>query len=273
MFKRKKKSQESQQPAEIAGRQKSSIPVEEGGGSHGSHWDCIQYSEGDVVEKIVNATLQSKSIPGRPWKGFNVDTGKTMENITDCHILGDAFVKSFVLLVNGSLWSAFPHPVGTIDHSVEIRSIVRWENRIEAQLRIDAYGASLAVFDPSYFNSMGDIDPKVRMRVSALAYAVRKAEGRTMEAPDGRTISTKGAALVFPATTGAIDDFQFQIPVQKVEEVSLLGYPGYRFTGPLFIGDEPFTIPLYVATSNIHGEVPGVGDDIEGTLWLHGRII
>lgn len=216
--------------------------------------------------------MRSSEVIEKQWKGHNIETNAVQQNHTLCQMIGNQYVKSLVLTVNQSLWSAYPYPAGINEHPVEIRKIIQWENRIEAQYEIGVYGAGLGMFDPLYFVAMGNLPTRALMNFSAFAYNVRKAKARTFKGQDGQDITTKGAAMVFPANTGAIDDLGYQIPVEKVEPITLLGFPGYRFTGPLFIGEKPFVIPVYAATSNIKGDIPEVGDDIEGVLWLQGTM-
>ncbi len=248
--------------------------ITEGKGSHGSHWGSV-LGDTDRVQRIIRETVETGDQGSRKWNGFNFETGKKQENTTVYCTKNMGSIRSVVLVVNGSLWSAYPAPASKAIYPLEgLHSILRWPNLVEGQWGANLLGASLIAFDPYFFRHQGRPPQTNRMRFSGLAYAVRKAGDHHLVG-NGMRRSTKGSALLLPYEGGYPDDWMFRMPIETVTEVDMMGSSGYRFTGPVFIGKDasPFTIPVYAATHAIQGPLPEPGDDLEGTFWLQGSFV
>ncbi len=265
-----------QQPAPVQQQTQTpqGPPVQEGNGTHGSHWEIVGL-EGEAIHELLQETLTKGEPTRQVWRGYNIETQQEQDNelISLIHAPGD--MQCQVLLVNGSLWSAYPVPQKRITHPLEgLGHIIRWTNRIEGQWQFKVLGASLAAFDPNFYNQRGEVIPRTnQMHFSAIAYGVRKHQRRE-QTKKGTKFSKDFAAILPASFEGAFpDDWMFIMPVRERQKVDIFSQPGYCFTGPLFHGVDgtvPFTVPVYVLASNIPGEVPEIGDSIEGSLWLQG---
>ena len=254
---------------------RSDLPVKEGNGTHGSHWEAVRPGS-EWVETLVGDVVRTGKTVAKRWRGHNIETGREQDNLTNCHVKAMGSLRAFVLTVNGSLWSAYPVPATKAVYPLQgLHHVISWENQIEGQWAVKVLGASLTAFDPFFFRTQGQPPRTNLMKFSGFAYAVRKSQDPHLVVA-GERRSARGAAFILPSQQGFPDDLMFQMPVQKMEEVDMMGSPGYRFTGPIFLGEggsKPFIIPVYVAAHAIHGEVPGPGDDMEGTLWLQGSFV
>ena len=72
------------------------------------------------------------------------------------------------------------------------------------------------------------------------------------------------------------DDYSFHAPIRRVEEIDMLDQPGWRVRATIMRSlDDDRDIDLDIVVMRKVWETaspPTVGEDIEGTLWLQGRL-
>jgi hypothetical protein len=187
-------------------------------------------------------------------------------------------LRTCAITVDGEIWTAYPFIAGGVVHEVRIKEVEEWMNGIEAQINGGLEEAAIAFFDAMYFKNKDAYKPgeKYRFSLSAVAYALSRAESRIIRDVDGMKFSTEGLAGYFPYRRGDVDDLLFQTPVKEVSEISFGGRKVYRIRAALFRADygaRDVDIYIYASEKATKGYVPRVGEDVGGVLWLQGYLI
>jgi hypothetical protein len=129
-----------------------------------------------------------------------------------------------------------------------------------------------------YFKNRDAYKPgeKYRFSISAVAYALSRAESRVIRDIDGMRFSTEGLAGYFTFKEGDVDDLLFQTPVKDISAIRFGEKKVYRIRAALFRADygvRDVDIYIYASEKATKGYVPRVGEDIGGVLWLQGYLI
>lgn len=233
-------------------------------GSHGSHWDTVVGGDLEIKQTVMRTIeegeiVEAPSVEGREITGHRTDDGP---------------VTSVGVTANGEMWTAYPVGEGIV-HEIDVNGMIPWVNGVEAQLRGELGPTEINFFPTNFFAEPNDVfGGRRQVELAALAYDCGPAATETIRDESGEELSTEGMAGFFPFERGDVDDYSFQTRVKDVEETSFGGNPVYRLLVPLFRTDEEGDVDIYLyASERVLGEyVPEVGDDIEGVLWLQGRV-
>ena len=250
---------------------------------HGSHWGCI-LDDLSKVALILDNILKGDGIsPGRiKWLGYNDQHNREMENDTFGVIKGSGGVRSMVILVNNSIFTAFPFPTQGSFNEITITNVLQWENRIEGWLEVNYNGAELTVFDPYFYLHRGLLAKNQNLYFSALAYQISVRENKEIKISKKRakemglsstSISTNGMASIIPSGTNAPDDYAITMPIYDIKEVKIFDEEGFVFLGPVIRSDGEFILPVTALKRNIKGSVPKIGQDLFANIWLLGFLI
>lgn len=188
-------------------------------------------------------------------------------------------------------------------HTLEIGKVLVWQSGIEAQIEAWAGEAQFAFFDTHFLHARSEYERgrKLEFSLVGLAYAARSStlfelpftpdpddvawqkqlateRGESWEAMPER-LMLDGMAMFIPVDGGDIDDYHFRGPVKVVEPFDdFLGQSGWRVRVTVMrlseYAHDDFDIDLLVTRRAWEGNTPPrLGQDIEGVLWLQGRLL
>ena len=201
--------------------------------------------------------------------------------------------------------SLFPHIGCGMQYPVTLKRIVVWPGGLEAQIEANMGDMPIIFFDCRYgeLRHWYQKGAKLDFVLSALAYISRPAvekfvdfeikpdiwEAVSGEGEPPKKLSLKGASMLLGVEEwdeeGGHDDYRFRGPIQKVEEVEMLGQEAWLVTATVarFVdmpegsddsateGDEEFDLPILItARAWHHDSPPKAGQDIVGVLWMQG---
>jgi|Deesub1362A_J573_1020465.scaffolds.fasta_scaffold00194_35 hypothetical protein len=236
-------------------------------GSHSVHWGAVADSDDEVKSFIIGAVEKPRWIESLELHDRKIDT----------YFSKGEYLNTCTIIVNNEIWTAYPFISSGVVHRIQIDEIEEWENGIEAQIHGGLEDASITFFDTMYFKNKDTYKggEKYRFSISALAYALSKADSRVIKDIDGMEFSTEGLAGYFPFGEGDVDDFLFQTPVKEVSELGFGDKRVYKVKAALFradYGSRDVDIFIYASEKATKGYVPKVGEDIGGLLWLQGYL-
>lgn len=200
------------------------------------------------------------------------------------------------------LLSLFPY----CEHGNQVQLVLQavhvWEGGVEAQIEATWGEAGITFFDAAFLaNRLWYEQGKTcEFILLGIAYAARpaqaqhlpyaphpdqvaweamlaRAEGREPEPPPAE-LRLGGMAMLLPIPEWDRDDCHFRGPIREVTELAdVLGQRAWRVVATVMrFGDEPegdADLAILVTERAWEGEAPPtVGEDIEGTLWLQGRL-
>jgi hypothetical protein len=191
-------------------------------------------------------------------------------------------VRGRVLVVNDRLVTAYPEAVGGHIWPVTLREVVPWANGVEGQVRGECHGAEVDFFDTGFYANRRRyrVGETYSFAMSAFAYTLSRAAEMEAESDLGAKVSFKGASAYMPAWLGNesadIDDYWFHSPLEgEISTAELAGKPLRAYPITIAIpGDFEMRLLLFAAP---HVVSPGLedlaaGEDLEGFLWLQGRL-
>ena len=202
------------------------------------------------------------------------------------------------------LISAYPWVSEGVQHPVRLQKIRLWPNRLEAQIQ-GALGTeeemTVTFFDPLFaanrifykkdefyqfilagFPYTLEITHSEPITISGQDKVRRLRSAMYANDPEQRdsqellVFQTKGMAALLSRDDLDPDDYEFQGPVKSVAELhaKILGQRVWRIRITINrLCDKDFDIDLYL-TEKVLGnyEMPEVGDDVRGVLWLQGYL-
>jgi len=242
-------------------------------GGHGDHWGCIfRNVEEDALLTLIRQVVERDGRPehfGRGGAAYRSEGGR---------------LRARVLVVQGQLVSAYPEADGGHVWPVTVRELVPWANGVEGQIAGDCNGATVSFFDTRFYANGHKyrVGETYDFQMGALAYTLGPALDKEALLDDGTgaKVSFRGACAYMPASLGNedadIDDLWFHSPLGgKVEADQLADrrMSVYPITIAIPQGFE-MNLDLYAAD---HAVLPSLadrkpGDDLEGFLWLQGRL-
>lgn len=263
---------------------------------------------GDKWRALVadpDVTVKAKIVPAITKEGGSRDAWKS--NTPDGHTVLLAYPATepcrSALIIRGKEETKEYQPVSAVpllegvENVVEIADTYAWANEAEGEVSIQHPGGQpLWLFNPLFYRDRWSCQAgqKQIMRISGLAYALRRATQDSVQVKAGPqfeayaaafkeknpdiadadipalTVPLKGAHILQPYQHAC--DYQIRVPVQDVktckfndEEVTMLAIA--------LGGKDGNTIRcmLYVSKTVLGDYVPQVGDDIEAIIWLQGR--
>lgn len=199
--------------------------------------------------------------------------------------------------------SIYPHCGDATEFDLEIDEVHVWESGVEAQIDASLSEASLSFFDTHYIWTRSEYERgrTLRFSLTGLAYDAAPctvfelpftpnpeqvawdaqralARGETDYQPPN-TIQLAGMAVFIPVAEWDIDDYSFRGPVKAVDAFDdFLGQAGWKvrvtIMRALDTETDDIDLDIFVTERAWQGDAPPqAGQDIEGRLWLQGKMV
>ena len=268
----------------------------------GSHWDPFVDDASELLKRLPRMLQESEiqngfaSVHGVPrrdpadWvKGFTL----VWPDATQGLAAASRIEPERTLLI-----SLFPFFALGSQHTLTLREVRIWKSGVEAQVTADWARGEVTFFDTHFLINRAwyDTGKPYDFILAGLAYSAGPAQQRQWEIdrhPDEvawlnqqrtpgeaphearYTLGLDGAAVLLPVDDWDVDDFSFHAPVKSVTEFKdWLGQDGWRVRATVMrMGDEDGDLDILITRRAWSGVAPPqVGQDIEGRLWLQGRL-
>jgi len=236
-------------------------------GGHGNHWGAFAGSDSEVSSLVI----------GTIDKPASTESLKRGDQEIAAYFSEGEHLRTCVIAIDGEIWTAYPFIAGGVVHEVKIKEVEEWVNGIEAQINGGLEDAGIAFFDSMYFKNKDAYmaGKKYRFSLSAVAYALSRAESRIIRDIEGMKFSTERLAGYFLYRHGDIDDLLFQTPVKDVSKIKFGGKKVYRIRAALFRADygaRDVDIYIYASEKAVKGYVPQGRRGHREVLWLQGYL-
>jgi hypothetical protein len=273
---------------------------------HGWHWGALYEVERYATEVIDRDIKSGRLVCQAPC--VDVVNGSDRREQVVCLRRGSERIANQILVVTDTskgekhLFSGYPVLLDGIAHQITVERVDPWQHGIEAWVHARATSEEVPIvfFDTMYFVDHGVLKPGAHVTVSlaALAYSLEPIKMRSFEISHGplweierdrrlaagaspgeaarpMTFRMEGAAIFIPrGGDDAPDDAEFQGRIEALEVLEHDGRQVYRLAMVVMRpGDESFRLPVFASTRALRGYLPRVGDDVQGTLWLQGRVL
>ena len=270
----------------------------------GSHFDAFfddmqkdvmanigKYTEHSAIIKSSYSEASENSVDDEEWeKGFILTYPQ--DNL-------DEGIGSIVGIIekdkNMTFISIFPHLNYGQIYEFELDKVYVWNNGHEAQLEVSLGFTDLAFYDIHYDvnRKYYQSEKKYKFQILGIAYRCNYRKKTEMEVettpevaealdiPIGtRTISLVGMASFMRIDSWDRDDYSFSGIIQNVKGVyiSISDIKGWICTTRVLVegsdSENIYDMDILV-TEKIwkHSHAPKVGDDIEGSVWMQGRLV
>lgn len=193
----------------------------------------------------------------------------------------------------------FPMCLHGSQHRLRLEQIYVWDNGIEAQIECSLGPASITFYDTDFVNNQEwyaehaeheflligiayDAAPSVSHefimeRDEEYFEAMQWLTGQDCRPEDGsmtELYSMDGMASLLPLGQLDRDDYQFCGPIQTIRREVMLGQPVWRMrVTVLREAESDMNLDIIVTQRVWRGtQEPQVGDNIQGVLWLQGRM-
>ena len=272
---------------------------------HGDHWGALYDVDEYVKDKLPRDIQESKLVCRHSCMDVKGDSERSEE--VACLRFGNDRLANQVLVVSDSsndsrfLFSGYPVALDGVVQHVTIDRIDPWEYGIEGWIHAKVEGASsISFFDTMYFAGSDQLASGQEIEVSfaGLAYWLRPIQMRSFEIKEGPMwemererrlkngesekdasrpveIHMTGASIFLPrGGEETPDDAQFQGVIEQLDSFDHDGQKIYRMEMVVMRPDDgEFRIAVFASEHVLDGYVPQLGEDVEGILWLQGRII
>ena len=181
---------------------------------------------------------------------------------------------------------------------IEIQEVFVWSSGVEAQIKGVWGKTPVTFYDSAFLNNRSwyKAGASYYFVLSAIAYEAKPAELEELPVtphpdiiawqqamaekevrqwPAMDTVRLEGAAIFMRISEWDRDDYEFRGPIRRVEPFDdLLGQPGWeaRITVMRFAEKDVDLDVFITRRAWASDEPPEVGQDIEGALWLQGRL-
>ena len=266
----------------------------------GSHWDPFFNSPRDVLDALPDIIMPA-SVPlqtfGDTYTGpHDIPAGWT----TGGHLCWPNANRGFVATLRETgndleLTNICPFAGVGVQAGIEIENVHVWTSGAEAQVEGVWGEAAISFFDLAFLGNRAWYEAGERRQfiLAGIAYEAGAPRIDTLTvAPDSplahcqRThagiaqgesayVGLEGSSVFLPIADWDRDDYQFRGPVRSVAAFDgWLGQPGWTVrVAVMQFDDESADLDVFVTERAWRGdEPPCVGQDIEGTLWLQGRL-
>ncbi len=277
-------------------KKKEKIPMAEieevKGIPHGNHWEAVVGADGlnDLDYRFrMKMERGMHQLHNLKWFGFNVQTKKRQFNTIHAVTSTDNDILDMLVIVNGSIFSAFPLSKIFSESPAFFSKALVWENGVEgwlsAQIPIAPKSrpdsAFLTFFDPTFSYHRGIIPSPGKVNLYAIGYKVEKSQGMKSIPIDDDTKERMGLekneitfdpnfSSIMPVGGPGRDDYRINMNVLEIDRIDMNGTIGYIFRGKIFGPESEFILPLIVRSDLIEGDVPGPGDNLRSVAWLVG---
>jgi hypothetical protein len=184
---------------------------------------------------------------------------------------------------SGEILTFYPMSEGKKHRVVYFKTVASNET-FEGDVLLGMGPAAFHVFDPLFFRNHAtyETDKNYDFALSGIAYNLWKAGDDKFKGPDGRELSMRGMAGLFPLankTNAGPGEYAFRSPVKAVDPFVANGRQVLRVALTLFrlpeesasYGDVDYY--LYVRQDRLNEYMPVAGDDVQGTMWLQGYLL
>ena len=265
----------------------------------GSHWDPFFDSPDEIfgsVPEIIPISVPLKSF-GDTYAGpHDIPTSWTMGGYL-CWPNGNRGLVATLRATEDDteLMNVSPFAGAGMQVGIEIKKVHVWASGAEAQIE-GIWGESpVSFFDLTFLRNRAWYEAGKRREfiLAGIAYEAGAPKVDTLAlAPDSQLaiwqrthgdlaegqdayIGLEGSSIFLPIVDWDRDDYQFRGPVRDVAAFDdWLGQSGWRVrVGVMQFGDESADLDVFVTERAWNdGVPPRVGQDIEGSLWLQGRL-
>ncbi len=272
---------------------------------HGSHWRPFYEDPNDVIRNLEEILSQAFTVPafGDTYPAPRETPGDWMEGehlywpIPYCGLVVTILRKEG----QNQIASMYPYICTGSEASMEIRRVFVWRNGVEAQIE-GAWGPAIVTFfDTNFLNNRAwyKAGTSCQFLLAGIAYGAEPAEPAELlvkqhsdsvhwqqaiadenpQVPAPRSSNTfqmGGAAILLPLPEEDRDDYYFRGTIREVEPFSndWLGQSGWQVRVTVMrFDDEDADLDVFITRRAWSGsEPPSVAQDIEGSLWLQGRL-
>ena len=265
----------------------------------GSHWDPFFDNPDDLfgsLSEIISASVPLKAF-GDTYSGpHDLPAGWTMGG----HLCWPNANRGLVATLrvtedDTELANISPFAGAGIQVGIEITKLHVWTSGAEAQIEGVWDEAPISFFDLTFLSNRAWYEAGKRLDfvLAGIAYEAGppNVEKLTL-APDSQLaiwqrthaglaeeqdacIGLEGSSIFLPVVDWDRDDYQFRGPVRSVADFDgWLGQSGWKVSVCVMqFQDESADLNVFVTERAWSGsEPPRVGQDIEGSLWLQGRL-
>lgn len=270
----------------------------------GSHWDSF-YEEGEfdnIIGKVLSVLNKSMLLEGYKKEELSFGYDSSWE-IGFTQLVPSNNQQGFCVVQKVdkeneeiNVMSMFPYFDYGQKYELNLEKVFVWSNGLEGQVEVDLGFTTLTFYD-TYFNNHKEyylVDKKYKFKIFGICYECgiptenelkvdMKPEVLESIGKDPKdtlqTFNLKGMTSFFPILEWDRDDFSFRGVIEEVFEVeTVFGRKGWicrtKVLRSGFEEDNEYSIDILV-TDLIWKTIvpPQVGDDIEGSVWLQGRMI
>lgn len=272
----------------------------------GSHWGPFAESGPEVLLKQLPEILSAATPLGGFGEHYRSPRPEPEAWSRGIHLLwptrgdGNGLVVTLRFDTDASrVISLYPHVHHGVQTSLRLNRVRVWEGGVEAQIDATWGETEITFFDTAFLLNRGwyeagmnydfllagiaySASPATQNRIphtphpDQIAWQRLLAAERNEPPPEVTTyIDFSGAAILLPIAGWDDDEYSFRGTLKAVEAFGdFLGQEGWKVRVTVMrFGDEDADLDLYITrrawTAN---EPPAVGQDIEGQLWLQGRL-
>lgn len=269
----------------------------------GAHWEPFIEDVGDIVKRlpeIVPAAglktaygdlLKSPRNPHENWQeGFTLAWPSPQMGLA-IGIRAGSQANELVGL--------YPFVLEGAQHTLCLRRVIVWKDGITAQIEADLGDAMIAFFDIDFpaNRCWYEVDALQDFILTGIAYGANRAEilemtftlnpeqvawerllaeRRGEEPPETpSTLSLRGMAMLLHLENGDIDEYSFRGTIRRVAPFEdFLGQDGWRVRVTILrMEGRDIDLDIHITRKVWGGDAaPKEGEDIEGTIWLQGRL-
>lgn len=273
---------------------------------HGDHWETLYDVDDYVKEKLVRDCQDSTLVCRHPCMDVKGNSERSEE--VACLRYGNERFANQVLIVSDTsdasrfLFSGYPVALDGVVQTITVDQVAPWDYGIEGWIHAKVTEAQVSVsfFDTMYFARTEQVRPgdQVEVSLAGIAYWLRPIQMRSFEIKEGPMwqmererrlndgesekeasrpveIHMTGASIFLPKGGDENpDDAQFQGVIDALDSFEHDGQRIYRMEMVVMRpDDEEFRVAVFASEYVLDGYVPRLGEDVEGILWLQGRVI
>lgn len=269
----------------------------------GSHWDPFEEDRTAVLKRLPEMLAKAQL-----QKGYGQFYAAVRAVPTDwprgAHLIWPGPEHGVTVTLRSEktanmVTSIYPCIGGASEVSVRIDRVLVWEGGVEAQIDAEWNGVPVTFFDTHFLINRAwyEAGESYNFILAGLAYAAKPSE--IMELPftpnpeqvawervlaelngtpapaEPKSLSLKGMAILMPVSDWDADDYSFRGPVKSVKPADqVLGQEAWRVRITVMrCDDQDMDLDVFITHRVWQGKLPPqVGDDVEGHLWLQGRL-
>lgn len=265
----------------------------------GSHWDPFYDSPDEILRALPG--LIPESMPNRGFGDIYPGPHEVPESWhKGAYLCWPNPRRGLIAALRVSekraeLVNVSPYAERGLQVSIEIERVQVWSSGAEAQIEGVWGEAPVAFYDLTYLSSRGwyELGRRLAFILNGIAYKARPASGEDLVVspdsvlgswlqiePESRStpelrIGLEGSSIFIPVDDWDRDDYWFRGPVRRVTVFSdWLGQSGWSVRVCVMqMQDADAELEIQITSRAWSRPAPPrVGEDIEGSLWLQGRL-